>query len=165
MVDFTTVFLTPHWPGLRLTTWNGSKPPPVPVLSMMTSSNGTIPRYWPFVWEIHRSPVNSPHKVQWRGALIFSLICARVDGWVNNREAGDMRRHVSARIQTIVSWVRNEMESDILFFCHCWYLESLVFIKYVQKFYRNSANNFSINVQLDIFCPMNVISIHYSLLL
>ena len=25
---------------------------------------------------IHRSPVNSPHKGQWRGALIFSLICA-----------------------------------------------------------------------------------------
>ena len=30
-----------------------------------------IPRYWPFVRGIHRSPVNSPHKVQWRGALVF----------------------------------------------------------------------------------------------
>ena len=35
-----------------------------------------FPRYWPFVRGIHRSPVNSPHKDQWRGALIFSLICA-----------------------------------------------------------------------------------------
>ena len=35
-----------------------------------------FPRYWPFVRIIHRSPVNSPHKGQWRGALIFSLICA-----------------------------------------------------------------------------------------
>ena len=26
-------------------------------------------RYWPFVSRIHRSPVNSPHKSQWRGAL------------------------------------------------------------------------------------------------
>ena len=34
-------------------------------------------RYWPFVQGIHRSPVNSPHKCQWRGALVFSLICAR----------------------------------------------------------------------------------------
>ena len=34
-----------------------------------------FPRYWPFVRGIHRSPVNSPHKGQWRGALIFSLIC------------------------------------------------------------------------------------------
>ena len=29
------------------------------------------PRYWPFVWEIHQSPVNSNHKGQWRGALMF----------------------------------------------------------------------------------------------
>ena len=30
-----------------------------------------FPRYWPFVRRIHRSPVNSPHKGQWRGALMF----------------------------------------------------------------------------------------------
>ena len=52
-----------------------------------------FPRYWPFVRGIHRSPVNSPHKGQWRGALKFSLICARINRWVNNREAGDRRRH------------------------------------------------------------------------
>ena len=46
-----------------------------------------FPRYWPFVWGIHRSPVNSPHKGQW--ALMFSLICAWINGWVNNRGAGD----------------------------------------------------------------------------
>ena len=38
-------------------------------------------------------PVNSPHKGQWRGALMFSLISARINNWVNNREAGDLRRH------------------------------------------------------------------------
>ena len=52
-----------------------------------------FPRNWPFVREIHRSPVNSPHKGQWRGALIFSLICVWINGWVNNREAGDLRRY------------------------------------------------------------------------
>ena len=35
-----------------------------------------FPRYWPFVRGIHRSSVNSPHKGQWPGALMFSLICA-----------------------------------------------------------------------------------------
>ena len=35
-----------------------------------------FPHYWPFVRGIHRSPVNSPHKGQWHGALMFSLICA-----------------------------------------------------------------------------------------
>ena len=38
-------------------------------------------------------PVNSPHKGQWRAALMFSLICAWINDWVNNREAGDLRRH------------------------------------------------------------------------
>ena len=52
-----------------------------------------FPRYWPFVRGIHRCPVNSPHNGQWRGALTLSLICARINGWVNNGEAGDLRRH------------------------------------------------------------------------
>ena len=43
-----------------------------------------FPRYWPFVRGIHRSPVNSPHKKQWRGVLMFSLICVWINGWVNN---------------------------------------------------------------------------------
>ena len=46
-----------------------------------------FPRYWPLVWGIHRSPINSPHKGQWRGALMFSLICA----WIrsgNNPDRG-----------------------------------------------------------------------------
>ena len=51
-----------------------------------------FPRYWPFVRGIYRSPVNSLHKGQWRGALMFSLICACINGWVNNGEAGDLRR-------------------------------------------------------------------------
>ena len=53
----------------------------------------TNPRYWRFERGIHRSPVNSPHKVQWRGALMFSLICAWINGWINNHEAGDLRCH------------------------------------------------------------------------
>ena len=52
-----------------------------------------FPRYWPFVRGIHRSAVNFSHKGQWRGTLMFTLICARINGWVNNCEAGDLRRH------------------------------------------------------------------------
>ena len=73
-----------------------------------------FPRYWPFVRGIHRSPVNSPHKGQWHGALMFSLICARINGGVNNREAGDLRRH-QAHCDVIVMgfylthWRRDKM--------------------------------------------------------
>ena len=52
-----------------------------------------FPGYWPFVRGIHRSPVNSPHKGQWRRAWMFSLICAWINGRVNHREPGDLRRH------------------------------------------------------------------------
>ena len=38
-------------------------------------------------------PVNSPHKGQWRRALMFSLICVWINDWTNNREAGDLRRY------------------------------------------------------------------------
>ena len=50
-------------------------------------------RYWPFVRRIHRSSVNSPHKGQWREALMFSLICTWANSWTNNGDAGDLRRH------------------------------------------------------------------------
>ena len=50
-------------------------------------------RYWPLVRGIHRSRMNSLHKGQWRGALMFSLICAWINGWLNNHQAGDLRRH------------------------------------------------------------------------
>ena len=59
-------------------------------------------RYWPFVRGIHRSPVNSPHKGQWREALMFSLICAWMNGWVNNREAGDLRCHRAKYVGTVM---------------------------------------------------------------
>ena len=52
-----------------------------------------FPRYWPFVRGNLRSPVNSPHKDQWRGALVLSFICTKTHGWVNIRDAGDLRRH------------------------------------------------------------------------
>ena len=67
-----------------------------------------FPRYWDFVRGIHRWPVNSPHKGQWRGALMFLLICAWINGCANNREAGDLRRH---RIHYDVIVMMEKMDS------------------------------------------------------
>ena len=63
-----------------------------------------FPRNWPFVRGIHRSPVNFPHKGQWRGALMFSLICVWINDWVNHGEPGDLRRY---RINYDVTVMRN----------------------------------------------------------
>ena len=66
-----------------------------------------FPRYWPFVRGIHRSPVNSPYKGQWCAALMFSLICVWINCWVNNREAGSLRRHHAHYGVTVMSiWLR-----------------------------------------------------------
>ena len=66
-----------------------------------------FPRYWPFVQGIHRSPVNSRHKGQWPGALMFSLIYVWINGWVNNHKAGDLRRHCAdydVNVMILVFW-------------------------------------------------------------
>ena len=67
-----------------------------------------FPRNWPFVREIHRSPVNFPHKGQWRGALMFSLNYAWINDWVNNREAGDLRRQ-HGHYDVIVMYSKNRI--------------------------------------------------------
>ena len=101
------------------------------ILIMMTSSNGnSFPRYWPFVWGIHRSPVNSPHKVQWRGALMFSLVCVWINDWVNNHEAGDLRR---SRAHYDVSVMMHTVIWCILFYCI--YVSVICgFISYIQSY-------------------------------
>ena len=86
-----------------------------------------IPRYWPFVRGIHRSPVNSPHKGQWRGALKFSLICAWITGWVYNREAGDFKRYrahyhvtvMSCRVSLYALTPHNTFLSAIYRYAYC----------------------------------------------
>ena len=77
----------------------------------MTSSNGNI----------FRSPVNSSHKGQWRGALMFSLICVWINGWVNNREAGDSRRyrtHYDVTVMQNVSYCMSYTFDAIWLFRH-----------------------------------------------
>ena len=76
-----------------------------------------FPRYWSFERGIHRGPVNPPHKGQWRGALVFSLICAWINGWVNNRKAGDLRRHRAhydvSVMHTVLSYFISWMECSV----------------------------------------------------
>ena len=78
-----------------------------------------FPRYWPFVREIHRSPVNSPHKGQWRGALMFSLIGASTNGSANNRDAGDLKRHrIHYNITVMIK--RVYLRHSYWWFSHLW---------------------------------------------
>ena len=62
-------------------------------------------RYCSFVRGIHRSPADSHQKGQWRGALMFSLICAWINAWANNRDASDLRHHPAYYDVTVMCWL------------------------------------------------------------
>ena len=63
------------------------------------------------------SPVTGefPYKALWREALMFSLICGRINGWANNREAGDLRRR-RAHYAVIVMGIWELVQAHCLLF-------------------------------------------------
>ena len=88
------VIMTPYCMLQRWRGYNESSP----FLFISTYYDDVIqwkhfPRYWPFVRGNHRSPMDTPHKGQWLGALMLSLFCAWANGWANNRGAVDLRGH------------------------------------------------------------------------
>ena len=70
-----------------------------------------FPCYWPFVRGIHRSPVNSPHKGQWRGPFMFSLICT----WINVWQGSTLSFLAGCTKSHFLGWYRN--------FLVYWYLK------------------------------------------
>ena len=80
-----------------------------------------FPPYWPFVRRIHRSPVNSLHKGQWCRALMFSLICFWINDWVNNGEAGNLRRY-RIHYEVIVTY----SDSFHGCYCYCYYEDPIL---------------------------------------
>ena len=74
---------------------------------------------------LHRSPVNWLHKGQWCGALMFSLICDWLNGWVNNREAGDLR-HYRAHydVTVMVQFTSNRSSAGTNITRASWHLKS-----------------------------------------
>ena len=62
-----------------------------------------------------------PHKGQWRWALMFSLICARINDSVNNREADELRRHHAHYDITVMFRPFKETAikcNQLYFWCH-----------------------------------------------
>ena len=59
-----------------------------------------FPCYWSFVRVIHRSPVDSPHTVQWCGALMFSFICA----WAKSKRLSKKSRHRWFETSSLSLW-------------------------------------------------------------
>ena len=80
-----------------------------------------FPRYWPFVREF-TGPGEFPTQSQWRGALMFTLIWARINCWVNTREAGDLRRypaHCDVRVMSRVLLNQIHLKHTLPSRCSC----------------------------------------------
>ena len=82
-----------------------------------------------------RWPVNSLHKEQWRGALTFSFICAWINAWVNNREAGDLRRHRAHYDVTVMGHVITKHDIDNIL-CYMKKDSRLFLIKFTNELSR-----------------------------
>ena len=80
-----------------------------------------FPRSWPYVQGIHRSPVNSTHKGQWRGVLIFSSIYAWTNGWVSNGDAGGLKRHRAHYDVMLNSWAATKPTNTLGARKSCWF--------------------------------------------
>ena len=72
---------------------------------MMTSSNWNILRLTGHLCGEFTGPQWIPRTWQWRGALMFSLICVWISSWVNNGEAGDLGRNCAHYDVTVIGTV------------------------------------------------------------
>ena len=104
-----------------------------------------FPRYWPFVRGIHRSAANSPHKGRWRGALMFSLFCARSNCWINTRDAGDLRRHRAHDDTTVMSRVFSRQQWVVLLLLGPKSCETFLFIVQMANELQSISRVFGMN--------------------
>ena len=105
-------------------------------------------RHWSFLRGIHRLPVDSPCKGQWRGVLMFSLIYARTNDWANNRDTRDVRRHhVHYDVTIMVTETSNECCQE----CHAAYVHNpspLNYLLPVSRHYVFTTENNAISKNL-----------------
>ena len=81
-------------------------------VSMMTSSNGNIFRVTGHFCGEFTGHMWIPHKGQWHGALMFSLICAWINDWVNNRGAYDLgRNHAYYDVSVMTGTEKNDVQN------------------------------------------------------
>ena len=99
-----------------------------------------FPRNWPVGRGIHRSQV-VPLTCMWRGASMFSLICAWINGGANNRDAGDLRHHRAPYDITVMCHTKRDYlkKKHNLFWC---IQPKLTYVAYyIRKYFKDQYLN------------------------
>ena len=125
-----------------------------------------LARHWPFVRWIHRSPVNSPHKGQWRGALMFSLICVWINDWANNREAGDLRCY-RAHYDVIVMTIKWTFPETVSLNIKAWSISIKSCKHFVTKWWQATTicarNTGRVDLRLNVWVFIDIVCMVYIL--
>ena len=112
------------WTAITLSTRNSAWGVPQSILwkhhgcNMMMSSDRNIFHVTGLLCGVNHRWI--PREGKWRGPLVFSLICAWTNGWVNNREVGDLRRHrvhYDVTLMMTLSWETREYGGCIIANC------------------------------------------------
>ena len=106
-------------------------------------------RWWPFVWGIHRLSANSPHKGQWREALMFSFVCARINV-VNSREAGYLRRYRAHCDVIVMGSVTRRTTSRISLFHIFTLYKIIVQIRWFMHYFSERIS-YHISIEIDAY--------------
>ena len=142
---YFVIFIFQTWLLCRVTHWNG---------------NDKMITWWRHQMETFSALlaicVNSPHKGQWRGALMFSLICVWINGWINNREAGDLRRNRAHYDVTVMRsgcsrwWQTNRWNELFVVMKH---MRSVVLsFRYISWLFVTGVLQFHSNFKLWVYC-------------
>ena len=121
---------------------------------MMTSSNGNI-----FRVTGHLCGEFTGHR--WRGALMFSLICAWISGWVNTREGDDLshRAHYDVTAMssafvllcTINVWLPKQNGKPLFRSLNGWYVRSLLHLRMICMVCLCTMNIYGGHLSYDLY--------------
>ena len=92
-----------------------------------------------------KPPLDSPHKLQWRGALMFSLICAWTNGWQTIETPGLRRHrpHYDVTVMDDATFVMTTLGLQWIMFLSAWFVTSLAMIR---LFRQNKGSIVSIRI-------------------
>ena len=138
--EYVTILPNLYYPKVKTILFNildpfGARPP---ACTPMANHDDVIiwkhfPRYWPFVRGINR------YKGQWRGVLVFSLICAWINSWVKNCEAGDLRLHLT-HYDVIV------MDNVACYISYEWTVNVVLIVTYICRYNFKELHKICINI-------------------